>query len=144
MKLIDDISRDVIGVAMRIHRELGPGLFESVYETILAGKIAELGYRVDRQKPVNIEFEGTQFPAAFKIDLLIDDRLIVEIKSVDRPSAAHAKQLLTYLRLTQLSVGLVINFGGATLKEGVKRIVNDHHDSKPSALSAPLREQKKD
>jgi GxxExxY protein len=143
VKHIDEISRDVIGVAMRIHRELGPGLYENVYETILAGKLAELGFVVDRQKPIDIEFEGTHFPAAFKIDLLIDHRLIVEIKSVDQPTAAHAKQLLTYLRLSKLHVGLVINFGGATLKEGVRRLVNDHLDSNLSASSAPLREPQK-
>lgn len=139
MKHIDELTNDVIGLAMRLHQSLGPGLFESVYEAVLAGKLREAGYRVDRQMPVDIEFEGTCFPAAFKIDLFIDQRLIVEIKSVDHPSRAHAKQLLTYLRLMRIPVGLVINFGGATLKEGVRRVVNDHTDS---AISASLREPK--
>ena len=140
MKPIDEITSDVIGIAMRLHRDLGPGLFESVYETVLAGKLNGLGYKVDRQLPVDIEFEGQCFSAAFKIDLLIDDRLIVEIKSVDQPNASHAKQLLTYLRLMKLPVGLVINFGGSSLKEGVRRVVNGHTEPAPSALSAPLRE----
>jgi GxxExxY protein len=126
VKPIDEITSDVIGIAMRLHRDLGPGLFESVYETVLAGKLHDLGYKVDRQLPVDIEFEGRHFPAAFKIDLLIDDRLIVEIKSVDQPNASHAKQLLTYLRLMKLPVGLVVNFGGASLKDGIRRVVNDY------------------
>ena len=126
---IDAISGDVLDVALRIHRDLGPGLLESVYEAILAAKLAALGYRVDRQIPVDIQFEDMQFAGAFRIDLLIDGRLIVEIKSVEALSKAHAKQMLTYLRLTRQSVGLLINFGGATLKEGVRRIVNDHQPS---------------
>ena len=141
MRHVDEITGDVIGIAMRLHRDLGPGLFESVYEIILAGKLVEIGYKVDRQLPVDVEYEGLRFAAAFKVDLLIDDRLVVEIKSVDRPNAVHAKQLLTYLRLMRLPVGLVINFGGSSLREGVRRVVNGHDETDPSALSAPLREQ---
>ncbi len=132
MKEIDEVSGDVVDLALRIHRDLGPGLLESVYETVLAGKLAKLGYKIDRQKPVDIVFEGSRFEAAFRIDLLVDDRLIVEIKSVEKLTKAHGKQLLTYLRLTGEPVGLLINFGGATLKEGLRRIVNNH---KPSATS---------
>lgn len=139
MRPIDEISSDVIGAAMNIHRDLGPGLFETVYETILAGKLAAMGYRVDRQLPVDIDYEEVHFPAAFKIDLLVDNRLVVEIKAVDQVSGVHSKQLLTYLRLMKLPVGLVINFNGATLREGVRRVVNDHDDS---ASSASLREPK--
>ena len=141
MKDIDEITRDVIGVAMRLHRDPGPGLLENMYEMVLAGRLMSLGYQVERQKPINIDFEGIHFGAAFRIDLLIDQRLIIEIKSVEKISAAHAKQLLTYLRLTKQPVGLIINFGGATLKEGVRRLVNNHTDS---ASSAPLRETKKE
>jgi iron complex transport system substrate-binding protein len=126
---IDEISGDVLDIALRVHRDLGPGLLESVYETVLAAKLSALGYEVVRQRPVDIEFEGLRFEAAFRIDLLVDQRLLVEIKSVERLNAAHAKQLLTYLRLTRQPVGLLINFGGATLKEGVRRIVNDHRPS---------------
>ncbi len=126
MKEIDVITGDVVDVALRIHRDLGPGLLESVYETVLAGKLIDLGYLVDRQKSIDIEFEGRRFDAAFRIDLLIDERLIVEIKSVEALSKAHMKQLQTYLRLTKQPVGLLINFAGATLKEGLKRVVNNH------------------
>lgn len=129
---VDRISGDVLDVALALHRDLGPGLLESVYETILAAKLERLGYKVDRQKPIDIQYDGLCFDAAFRVDLLVDDRLIVEIKSVAQINGAHAKQLLTYLRLTRQPVGLLINFGGATLKEGVRRIVNDY---KPSASS---------
>ena len=137
MKDIDVVSGDVLDVALRLHRDLGPGLLESVYEAILAGRLATMGYPVVRQRPIDIAFEGLHFEAAFRIDLLVDDRLVVEIKSVERLLPVHAKQLLTYLRLTRQPVGLLINFGGATLKEGVRRLVNNH---RPSASSASLRE----
>ncbi|WP_295560225.1 GxxExxY protein [uncultured Sphingomonas sp.] len=129
MRDIDQISGDVLDLALRIHRDLGPGLLESVYETVLAGKLSAAGYQVARQRPVAIEFEGMRFDAAFRIDLLIDERLLVEVKSIERLTIIHAKQLLTYLRLTHQPVGLLINFGGATLKEGVRRIVNHHRPS---------------
>ena len=129
MRDIDEISGDVLDLALRVHRDLGPGLLESVYETVLAGKLVAMGYSVARQRPVDIEFEEFRFESAFRIDLLVDERLLVEIKSVERLNAAHAKQLLTYLRLTKQPVGLLINFGGATLKEGARRIVNDHRPS---------------
>jgi GxxExxY protein len=126
LREIDGITGDVIDIALRIHRELGPGLLESVYETVLAGKLMAIGYSVDRQKPIDIEFEGMKFHAAFRADLVVDGRLIVEIKCVDALTKAHMKQLQTYLRLTNQPVGLLINFAGATLKEGLKRVVNDH------------------
>jgi iron complex transport system substrate-binding protein len=123
---IEQISGDLIDVALRLHRELGPGLLESVHEVILASKLAAMGYSVARQRPVDIEYDGLRFEAAFRIDLMVDDRLLVEIKSVERLTAVHGKQLLTYLRLTKQPVGLLINFGGETLKEGLRRVVNDY------------------
>lgn len=93
---------------------------------VLAGRLVQLGYVVDRQKPIDIEFDGLRFNAAFRIDLLVNDELLIEVKSVEHLGAAHAKQLLTYLRLTKRPVGLLINFGGATLKEGFRRMVNDY------------------
>ncbi|WP_369404238.1 GxxExxY protein [Sphingomonas soli] len=121
-----------------LHRELGPGLLESVYEGILARRLEMMGYTVARQHPVSVEFDGLSFDCAFRVDLLVDERLVVEIKSVDRLAPVHGKQLLAYLRLLKQPVGLLLNFGGETLKEGVKRVVNNHT---PSALSAPLRER---
>jgi GxxExxY protein len=136
LKPIDELTGDVIDVAMHLHRDLGPGLLESVYEVVLAGRLEALGYLVARQVPVPIELEGHSFDVAFRIDLLVDNRLIVEVKSVEALTAAHGKQLLTYLRLTNQPVGLLINFAGATLKEGIRRVVNNYD---PSAPSAPLR-----
>jgi iron complex transport system substrate-binding protein len=136
LKSIDEVSGDVLDLSIRLHRELGPGLLESVYETVLAGKLARLGYSIERQKPVDIVFEGQGFENAFRIDLLIEGRVLLEIKSVERLSAAHAKQLLTYLRLTKQPLGLLINFGGATLKEGFRRLVNDYDPSASLRLCA--------
>ncbi|HEX4737808.1 MAG TPA: GxxExxY protein [Allosphingosinicella sp.] len=129
MKDIDQISGDVLDAAIRLHRELGPGLLETVYETVLAAQLARMGYEVERQYPVDIEFDGLHFAAAFRIGILVEKRLLIEIKSVDKLHASHAKQLLTYLRLTKQPVGLLINFGGATLMEGFRRLVNDYRVS---------------
>lgn len=131
---LEAIVADVVDVSLRLHRDLGPGLLESVYETVLAGKLTQMGYRVARQKPVDIEFEGYKFESAFRIDLLIDEALLVELKSVERLNGAHAKQLLTYLRLTKQPLGLLINFGGETLKEGLRRVVNNYQPFAPSRL----------
>ena len=136
MQGIDRISGDVLDLSIRLHRELGPGLLESVYETVLAAKLAGAGYHVQRQKPVDIQFEEMRFEAAFRIDLLIEDCVLIEVKSVERLNPAHAKQLLTYLRLTKQPLGLLINFGGATLKEGFKRLVNDYRPSASPRLCA--------
>ena len=126
MTRIDELSSAVVGECIRIHRELGPGLFESVYEAVLAGSLERLGYRVARQVPVGLEFEGQKFEVAFRIDILVEDCLILDIKAVERLSKAHAKQLLTYLRLFKQPVGLLLNFSGETMKEGIRRMVNDY------------------
>jgi GxxExxY protein len=122
----DEVSSDVVGAAIRIHREIGPGLLESVYELVLAARLEQMGYRVARQFPVAVELEGLSFPAAFRVDLLVDERLIVEIKSVETLSKAHAKQVITYLRLLKQPVGLLLNFSCATMREGIRRLVNDY------------------
>jgi GxxExxY protein len=123
---INDITDIVIDEAIRIHRELGPGLFESVYETILAGRLEARGLKAERQVSVPLEFDGHSFEVALKVDILVDDRLVLEIKSVEQLSKAHGKQLLTYLRLLKQPVGLLLNFSAATMKEGIRRIVNDY------------------
>lgn len=136
---IDRISAEIIDCSIRIHRDLGPGLLESVYETVLAASLLRQGMKVDRQRPIDIEFEGMKFPAAFRADLIVEDSLIVEIKSVDLLSKVHAKQTLTYLRLMRLQVGLLLNFGGATMKEGIRRLVNDHIENRTLSASPRLR-----
>jgi GxxExxY protein len=122
----DALSRVVVDQCIRIHRELGPGLLESVYETVLAGALERQGIGVDRQLAVDIKYDGMVFPAALRIDLLVAKELIVEIKSVERLSNLHAKQLLTYLRLTNRSLGLLLNFSGETMREGIRRVANNH------------------
>ena len=122
----DELARIVVDECIRIHRELGPGLLESVYEAVLAAAIQRLGLRAERQVPVDIRYDGLVLPAAFRIDLLIEGLLTVEIKSVEQLTNLHAKQLLTYLRLTDHSLGLLLNFSGETMKEGIRRVANNH------------------
>ena len=146
MRSIDELSGIVVDTAIVVHRELGPGLFETVYEIVLAGRLEAAGLKVARQVPVPLTVDGQDFEVAFKIDILVEDRLILEIKAVEQLSRAHAKQLLTYLRLLKQPVGLLLNFSGETMKEGIRRMVNDHRPetaSAPSASSAPLRETDK-
>ena len=126
MREIDRISGEVIDISIRLHKALGPGLLESVYETLLAARLEQAGFKVARQVPIDIEFEGIRFDGAFRADIIVSDQLIVEVKSIEKLAPVHEKQLLTYLRLTKQPVGLLINFGGATLVEGIKRLVNDY------------------
>ena len=134
MNDLETLSGEVVDAALHLHRELGPGLLESVYEMVLAASLARRGYSVLRQQPVDVEFDGIRFPGAFRADLIVEGRLVVEIKSVERLTGAHAKQLLTYLRLMNQPMGLLINFGGETLKEGLRRVVNGYRPSAPSRL----------
>ena len=134
MSDLEATASDVIDVCLRLHRELGPGLLESVYEALLAGRLTQMGYSALRQQPVDIEFDGQRFANAFRIDILVNGTLLIEIKSVERLNGAHAKQLLTYLRLSKQPLGLLINFGGETLREGLKRVVNDYKPFAPSRL----------
>jgi iron complex transport system substrate-binding protein len=133
MNQLDDITGAIIDAAMKIHRELGPGLLESVYEIVLARALQRRGLHVERQRAVPIEYDGLVFEEGFRADLVVDGRVIVELESVERLAPVHPKQLLTYLRLMHLEVGLLINFGQATLKEGLHRVVNGL-----SASASPL------
>jgi GxxExxY protein len=118
------LSGIVVEECIRIHRDLGPGLLESVYEVVLAGALERRGLRVDRQVPVDIHYDGLTFAGAFRIDIRVEGTLILEIKSVDKLANLHAKQLLTYLRLTDSPLGLLLNFSGETMKEGIRRVAN--------------------
>lgn len=126
---IDDITGIIINNSMEIHKKLGPGLLESVYEAVLCKKLEQEGLFVERQKPVDFVFEGISFQEGFRVDLLVEKTVVVELKSVEKTAPVHSKQILTYLRLLNLEVGLLINFGGATLKEGLERIVNNYAPS---------------
>ena len=121
---------------LKIHRDLGPGMLESVYEVILAEKLIRSGLIVDRQVSINIAYDDIEIANAFKIDLLVAGKLVVEIKSIPQLAPVHAKQLLTYLRLMNQPLGLLLNFGGATFKEGIRRLVNKHTDFASSRLRA--------
>jgi iron complex transport system substrate-binding protein len=121
---IEQIARDVVDASVKLHGKLGPGLLESVYEVILCKELQKQGYRVERQRPIRIEYEGTVFDEGFRTDLWIGNCFIVELKSVEKLAPVHGKQLLTYLRLTGLRLGLLINFGEEILKNGLKRIAN--------------------
>ncbi|MBX9896902.1 MAG: GxxExxY protein [Qipengyuania sp.] len=109
-----------------MHRDLGPGLLETAYEALLASQLARRGIPVARQVVLPLNYDGVVVDNAFRIDLLVDDRLIVEIKSVERLAPVHGKQLLTYLRLTGKPLGLLLNFGEVLFKNGVKRVANDY------------------
>jgi iron complex transport system substrate-binding protein len=121
---LDDITGAIVDSAMRIHRDLGPGLLESVYEAVLARTLEKRGYQVACQEPICFEYEGMAFKNGFRVDLLVEGRVIVELKSIEKLAPVHSKQLLTYLRLLHLPVGLLINFGHVTLREGLHRVVN--------------------
>ena len=119
-----NLSGEVIGAAIEVHRLLGPGLLESAYELALARELALRGVRVERQKAVPLEYKGAALGDGFRIDLLVQEQMIVEVKAVERIQAIHEAQLLTYLRLADKRIGLLINFNEKTIKEGVKRVVN--------------------
>lgn len=120
----NEIAAKVMDASFLIHRELGPGLLESVYEVVLAKLLTEMGMLVERQAAVPILFQGICFDEGFRADLLLEKKLIVELKSVERLQPVHSKQLLTYLRLTGCRLGLLINFGENLLKDGFKRVAN--------------------
>ena len=133
MHEIDFITGSIIDSAMRIHTALGPGLFESVYEVVLERDLVRRGFSVERQKVLGFEFEGLRFENAFVLDLLIDSKVVVEIKSVERLAPVFEKQLQTYLRLTDCRAGLLINFNETLLKHGIKRVVNRLPETSPRA-----------
>ncbi len=124
MEEIDRITGEIIGCAMRIHSRLGPGLYESVYEVVLARDLVRRGLYVERQKAVSFEFDGMYFDEGFRADLVVEDCVIVELKSVSALAPVHARQLLTYLRLMDLRIGLLINFSAVHLRDGLKRVLN--------------------
>ncbi|TGM12164.1 GxxExxY protein [Leptospira selangorensis] len=121
---IEQTAKEIVDAAMAIHKNLGPGLLESVYETILFRELRKRGLRVVSQKPVTIEYEEVIFHDAFRADLLVEDCIIVELKSVERTQPVHFKQVLTYLRLMDLKIGFLLNFGTAFMRDGIFRIAN--------------------
>ena len=118
------VGRAVVDAAVQVHRELGPGLLESVYEAVLAHELSERGLRVERQVPVAFEWRGMRFNEGFRADIIVDGCVLLELKSVERLQNAHRKQVLTYLRLTGMRLGYLINFGEALIRNGITRTVH--------------------
>ncbi len=123
-KSLDDITGAIVDAAYKLHTGLGPGLLESVYEAVLARDLERRGLRIEKQKVVSFDYDGLHFSDGLRVDLMVESQVVVEIKSIEKLLPVHSKQVLTYLRVLNLRVGLLINFGGPTLKEGLKRIVN--------------------
>jgi len=121
----NELSRIIVDISYKIHRKLGPGLLESVYEAILFYELSSLNLNVERQKPIPILWEEIQLDIGFRSDLIVENKVIIEIKYVEQISNVHPKQLLTYLRVTKLKLGLLINFNEALIKNGITRIVNN-------------------
>jgi iron complex transport system substrate-binding protein len=121
---IDRLSYTIIGAALRIHSRLGPGLFESVYEEVLADDLTRRGFHLERQKHVPIVFDDRYFQKGYRADLIVERSIVLEIKSIERIAPVHIQQLVTYLRLADYRLGLLLNFGESSLKNGIKRVVN--------------------
>jgi len=132
---IEELARHAIDCGLRIHKELGPGLLESVYEALLAARIGRSGFEVERQRLLPVEFDGLKLPEGYRVDLLVGGKLIIQVKSVERLAPVHGKQLLTYIRLAKQPVGLLMNFGGETFREGLRRVVNGPADIIPFPTS---------
>ncbi len=126
---IEVLGKSVIAAAIEVHQELGPGLLESTYERCLCHELLLNGIKVERQKILPIENKGLQIDEGYRLDLLVDERIILELKVVDDLSSDHFSQLLTYLKLSNLSLGFLINFNVPLLKQGLKRVVNNHSKS---------------
>ncbi len=110
--------------AMFLHKQIGPGIAESVYEELLCDRLTQAGFKVDRQQPVNLVFENKTYPNAFRYDLLVEGILLIELKSIETMGPVHIKQVQTYTRLMNLPIGLLLNFGCETLKQGIRKIYN--------------------
>jgi GxxExxY protein len=120
----NEIAKIIVDSAYHVHRKLGPGLLESVYEVILVHELKKRGLKVERQVSVAIVFEGIKFDEGFRADIIVEDKVIVELKSIEKVMPVHKKQLLTYLRLDDKRLGLLINFGSELIRNGISRVVN--------------------
>lgn len=137
MEEINVISGRVVDAAYRIHKAIGPGLTESVYETVLARDLARIGYRVERQKPLSFEYDGMWFSNVARPDLIVEGVLVVEIKSVETIPRVYPKQVLTYLRLLDIRLGLLLNFGAPLMKDGIRRVINGYGEGSQRDNSEP-------
>lgn len=120
----NEIAKEIVDAAFKIHHSIGPGLLESAYQAILVFELQKRGLYVEAEKPIPIDYEGVHLDAGFRADLIVEDKVIVELKSVEQIAPVHKKQLLTYLRLADKHLGLLINFGAPLIKDGIIRVVN--------------------
>ena len=120
----NELSRYLIGEAINVHKRLGPGLLESVYEECLGYRLIKSGFRIEKQKPIPLVFEEVKLECGFRCDLMVEGKIIVEVKSVENLNDIHLAQVITYLKLTGVKLGLLINFNVLQLKDGIKRVVN--------------------
>jgi GxxExxY protein len=120
----NEIGKIIVDCAVRLHMELGPGLLETVYEVLLAHLLQEAGLKVERQIPIPIQFRGVHFDEGFRADVVVENKVILELKSVESVSKAHKKQVLTYLKLTDKKLGYLLNFGEGMMKDGISRVLN--------------------
>jgi iron complex transport system substrate-binding protein len=122
---INDVSGSIVDRAMKIHQALGPGLLESVYHRVLAYELRKAGFEVETEVPIPVEWDGNIIDESFRADVIVNGQVLIELKSVESISSAHKKQTLTYLKLSKIKLGLLINFGSPLLKDGLHRIAND-------------------
>jgi len=120
----NEVAKIIVDAAFTVHTRLGPGLLESVYEAILEYELGKRGLKVTHQQPLPVIYEEVRMNVGFRPDLIVEDKVIVEVKSLEAIAPVHKKQLLTYLRLADKRLGLLINFGGALIKDGIRRVVN--------------------
>jgi len=133
----NEIAKIIVDACFKIHTGLGPGLLESVYETVLARELERRGLSVRRQVAVPITWDNLRFDEGFRADLIVEDKVIIELKSVEKVAPVHSKQLLTYLRLADKRLGLLVNFGESLIKDGIKRIVNGLEDDSRQDAKTP-------
>ncbi len=129
MERLEEFAKICVDCGFWLHKELGPGLLESAYELLLFESLKEKGLSVVRQKIIPITFKGCVLDEGFRADIIVENQILIELKSTERYAPVHAKQVITYLRLMDLPLGFLMNFGAATFKEGVKRIANDYYAS---------------
>ncbi|MFN3874202.1 MAG: GxxExxY protein [Ignavibacterium sp.] len=121
----NEISKIIVDCCFKVHNQLGPGLLESVYEEVLSYELIKRGLKIERQKGIPVLYDDIKMELGFRADIIVENKVIIELKSIDAIAPVHLKQLLTYLRLTNLKLGLLVNFNEALIKDGIKRIVNN-------------------
>jgi GxxExxY protein len=129
MNEMDKIASEIVDAAFKVHSKLGPGLLESAYEACVAHELTKRGYMVERQRPQPVYYDGLEIEVGYRLDILVNDSIIIELKAVEQLAPIHQAQLMTYLRLSNKTLGFLINFNVPLIKQGIRRIVNDFQES---------------